>query len=453
MTKRITFGYNNLCYLDSATFTPSSEATDWDADNLAKIDPAQFWRITTITGAPNIVIGLPQPYAWDMVALLYATASPHHNMMKDGLSYSAASWATTNCDVGFSGDLLHDIVPRQSFTASGAGAAHIAQTYTRHTGGSGTFTVAAKFLILTQGSPTAHLEFEIGGDDSNNVYAQVDRSDGSLNASGARGTGWSLVSTPTLTLVTTNVYELNMIVTVPAEGDIRLRVRMMTTGWSFTMVGSENASLGGAVIEKGSTPGGWIDSKTGRVPFWTVGGLDDTDLLTFGARNDESWFDHRGWLHTSYLYPQQQYGSSITLYMLDPNNDDSQLDISGVFLGKVFRPARNFIDWSITPLNITPVEVQAPGGQRFLGITPGPRSWRLSFSYMSAADAYAGFHEMAFHLQRHAPVFISIDEDDTSYVQETRIFGTLNSLQLGATRMMSGGPTWPVDMTVVELLK
>ena len=95
---KIAIGYKNLCLESGVTFTPSTEHASHDADNLAISHPSKFWRMTTLTGTPEVTIAsLPVVGLNTLFAALYVTSSPHWNLIASSDDLSHADWTANDC--------------------------------------------------------------------------------------------------------------------------------------------------------------------------------------------------------------------------------------------------------------------------------------------------------------------------------------------------------------------
>lgn len=437
----ITIGYQNHCLESGVTFTPTSEGANNDADNLGKPHPESYWRLTTISGKPNVLVTFPGPRRYRLVAPLYTTASPHQNLVRNGHTLSTtAGWTSAQATRSMQGSAIPTLaVPIVTLSAAEAGAGSVqhavTQAWTRPENATWTLTLSGYVNTASVGN-TAKARFELWTSASHYAYVDIDLADGSVNSSSALGD--YAIDSATSTLFSGTWYRVVLTVTMTThEGGVTTRLWVLNSSYATTYTGAgESYQIGGVTLEMASSAGAAILGETGKAPFFSLTvGTNSSDLIPLVAnRNLGAWYATHGWTHGYKLLSADQWAASLTPHFYDPHNTDSQLDISQIYIGPVWQPTQNIKSLSIRPART--------------------REWTIDLGFQSRADAWAEAHAMgikdrltdslsvgrsysgAEYVAELNPVLVIIDPDEDTYGQEQILYGRLTDFQMHASRVL-----------------
>lgn len=499
----IRFGYKNHCLESGVTFTPSTEAADHDADNLGKIHPSKFWRITTPSHATLNVV-FPDISEIGATVMLYATATPHRNLFEQAADPSDAAWNKQNATAA-AGTLV----------ITGEGGESIPVGAIQEGVATGAHLIRQQNIVKPFDLSSAHLEMALGldcyaeqsgaGANERNLRLEIrgtttgdfaqanfDLVDGVVNSSSTGG-NFSDVDASIVDMGD-GYYRCKMACITDDDSSNLLDCRFQLLNDSF--VGSytgtsQSVRFGGAklesvVMDTSSTvdaadiPDTWIASKDGRASYWlpswgpstsntqipasvigvngTAGGSDWRHFPSAPAMFDH--FDSRGWVHSGIFAETAFFAKQVLFAIHDPDNTDSQLDISNIYIGPTWSPARNVAEdfsW----------DFDAQTGARILTLTIAwgteaeakadamPMALTAGVGIKSAAIADGG---QEFRRDRK-PVLVILDPDATTYAQEDMIYGWIDEFRIRANKYIAdvdgagnSGLAYAIEMKIKEVL-
>ncbi len=505
----ILFGYKNLCLESGVTFTPSSEAADHDADNLGKAHPSQFWRATTITGTPTVLIDFGRAKMFDLVALLYAKMTPHRQLFKYTSDLRNAAWTKQGLTLSsFSVAELQASGPTVT-TAGGETVTGWIVPEDTSTGQHRIYQATISKIEASQsaisfdvyarkyGAATRHLRLLIEGATSGDqATADFNLSTGAVNSSTSIGNFVDIdAAVDSYQDGDGNtVYRCKMICITDGNASLaeaRIGILDAAFSGSYTGVADEGLFVWAPKLEMTQ----WVTTTTvsvddigdsfalsedGRASAWRLydvvvpsswpsrfdidqGTGDPLGNVWAHApmRADLVELDRDvGFIHSYAKFAAPLVDNRITVYVFDPENADSQIDISNIYIGPSWQPTRNIderVAW----------EFDEETGGRVL---------RLELAWASEADAYAEAMPMALRSgvgtkssavadggqefrANKKPILVIIDPDETTYAQEQMVYGFLDDVRIRGNRYITdmdgagtAGLAYSIEMTIKEVL-
>jgi hypothetical protein len=492
----IVIGYQNKCLDSGVTFTPSSEDTDFDADNLGIAHPSEFWRIADLSSEVTLDIAFPVPFAADLIVPLYVTAAPHQNAVprtNDYTAYSAGTvdegWTYTNATKEVSTVATDDVeIPIYTLTSDATSGAHdITRQVTKNA--SQTKWKLSIYTLASANRLPLGLEANSG---ANYARCTVNPSTCAINSSSDNGT--FTVNATNSEVVSGSLYRITMDFTSGSEADVTVRVLSLDASYNITHTtagtpATTSTTFGGVMLRsvqpalpqdsadnQGAETVAWASSNDSACGYWSYS-VDESapyGSTSFhplcGSRDATIHFNAHGWSHAVKRVPlggstPLDFYNEIHFAFNDYQNSTTwngatdALDISAIYVGPTWQPTVNLADdWTIRPAAGSPSVGRAYGNQEYRPQIAEPRELTLRLGYESPDDAYREAMAMGAKVGQHSPILVIIDPDEYDYAQEQMIYGTLTDLRIGHMGWFSdrgdgtAGSRYEISMTVRELL-
>lgn len=374
---KIAIGWKNLCLDSGVTFTPSSEDASHDADNLGIAHPSRFWRATTVSPSCHVIVDFgADPGDYSMILPLYVTASPVRNVYEStaALQSAPAKWVETSMDwVGLGFDTALPVKARLARINGISEAIATAEHYSEHSYTfpgvdvtSDTIEVAGGVWFSTSQTSLrkALVKLTYGG--SSLTWRWDETAPTVIDSFVNSGAAFTAV-THTLKQdpVATTFYYLEFTFTLALNVSDALVTRLQAIrasddATSYLGVAStytlylaphlkiKDSLTLGAMINSSLTVGaGVYQTQIDSDNAFSPATLDLTPEPLYLPENDD-WKTDRGWSHASPTLlpdtgieggtpPGNRRYVKVTLF--DPNNVDTQLDVSNIYIGLVWKPS------------------------------------------------------------------------------------------------------------------
>jgi hypothetical protein len=481
----VIFGYRNLVVSENPTITPGDEVAAFPANNLKIAHPTEFWRYDTLaSGYVDFDFGATAP-RYDLICPLYTTASPIRNILTSTLKPISApsEWVETGCSlvgIGF-GDgypAISEHAQLQAIDEDGSTGAHyVQQVYTAPwvTSGAADYSVVAAVIVTNNTDTSRNLRLHcFNGTDF--VRVNIDHSTSTPSVNSTDNSGWTLDDySLTQFSEATNYWLLKVLFTVNTDpATISFRLWALDASFNGSYAGDGGAGPFVDFMAPFMALSNDVDIYSLDINTTSIAGpvyqvlLDDiatfsTPLLTgvgrpLAASNAvDIWRTKYGWTHALCTIisegdiggtpPTNRRYCRVRLY--DPNNADSQVDVSNIYVGPHWQPSRNIdMGWSVTFDNET-------GGRIVTG----------SIAYLSEEDALADGMQMAAkagvgtrygsvadggqeYRWDKEPILLILNPDEELYGQEMIVYGYLERFQL----MNKPRDRYEFQFTVKEVL-
>lgn len=441
-------------------FTPSSEAAGYDADNLANPHPSAFWRLTTLSGDPNVLVDYGTGGAFiELYAVLYATATPHQNALEDSNRFNEVSWTKTNLDgmATSPGMPVPDEVIRLSpwnIGANGSGEHYLSQSWTKPNRYADLAAPTYVFQTwLKRASGTAQARIAAGGTTFASNYCALDINLGTGAAYNSGDTGNFTLLSYEITALGDDWYRCGITFTCDTSSTIDVRAYVLNSSFTLSYTaGTEHMYMLGPLLYRGSAAPSTIMSADmlidGSAPFWAAeshwtdspswpvpGNLTYTsgDIYFAPQPSLRRFTAGRGWYHSFHVPSVAAHQEFSKIYLWDPDNVDAQLDVSNIYAGPIWQPSVNFQpSWQwLAPDPMT-----------------GSRILQIEFAALPESEVYEQLMPMLYKCKvgrppstvvtnsgqeyrpGHIPVLAILDPAETEYTQEQTLYAYIDDIAL-----------------------
>ena len=481
----IVIGYKNLVN-EECTFTPSTEDSDHDADNLGKSHPAEYWE-TTSAVRQTLGVTLPEPEPADLAAALYITAGGgHRNLFQYTRDLTDSVWTATGLTtplavIGgdrFSGGEAMVLWFVKEDTSSGTH--RLDQTGVEKYEASTACHVGVE-VYVSQSTPwqstTRNIRLQVGKG-GNFANADFNLSAGTVIGTATGGDYGGTVETE-ITSVTGNENALVFVkrvrmacLTGTADDDLDIRLQALS-GSTASYAGSTSEGL---IVSNPKAV--WIDSLgtdqiddeiylngDTRSAVWlhedfvdaanTAPGNPSLNQYRHLTRNADSqdYRDQQGFVHAYAFNTTNAVASTgaLSFAFHDSTNGATSLSVSGIYIGPSYQPTQNWV--------------------RIRKSLIGPRVWDIDLGFQTWDDAMQEAHAMGLRASRFQgartlggqvyraesnPVLVILDPDETTYGQEQILYGEVTAVEMDRDRWFAdrgdgtGGSRPHVSFTIEE---
>ena len=473
----IKFGYKNHCLASGVAFTPSTEAADFDADNLGKAHPAEWWRMTSLPG--NVLIDFGTGQTYDLVAPIYVSASPHRNLLEE--STAPNNWTASEATGSEHGNSDFDPLPT-GWKQLVAGI-HGSTNNTTHYLQTESSTMNTTLKSVAPSSYTLRFAIWVEATVSDTNYnlrlyfyapstahsATIDIDVGNLSVNSTSKNG---------SLDTANVQAVaDSGPWTRIEGDLTFglqtgpvgcRVYYLDNAFADTFAGTGSASnavyfLGPHLELRSANPKYWDVTPDGeQAGFWHV--------QTNASSNFTSPFSDSGhvplvasarpdfWPVTVFSsYHELSAVSGLRYVKVFFEDIQSQLDVSNIFVGPSYQPSKT-IKYGHQPLTVGPDGTRilrgtlenVPEADIFGEIEPMMHECGVG---MISSQKTASYPAVQYRTDRK-PVLVIIDPAETDYEQEEMLYGYINRMDVVSTSYNTtlAAYVYRVDFEIEEVL-